>query len=251
MSGSACSNLFNTAIFCLHDRPLHRSSRASASTGFIAVGGSPGATAGAYITKHFVGQIGPANLLAILWPSCCASSQVPGSILSRLALPDRHEPEEAKEAPIGGSGLVRSHLYRAVAVSPRSGGPRCCSTRSLRPGPHFQQSDLAREAFAKEGPIVLSSSPTSEIWVNSITVLIQIFLTGRLLKWFGVGITLVAMPFPEHGSALRRWGLRQAWRYWRSSKSRGGPLPMRCCDLSREILFTVLRREDKYKVKSA
>src|SRR5438132_7723883 len=29
----------------------------------------------------------------------------------------------------------------------------------------------------------------------SITVVIQVFLTGRLLKWFGVGFTLVAMPF--------------------------------------------------------
>ena len=33
-----------------------------------------------------------------------------------------------------------------------------------------------------------------EIWVNSITLVIQLFLTGRLLKWFGVGFTLVAMP---------------------------------------------------------
>ena len=30
--------------------------------------------------------------------------------------------------------------------------------------------------------------------MNTITVLIQIFLTGRLMKWFGVGITLVLMP---------------------------------------------------------
>src|SRR5260370_6231501 len=36
---------------------------------------------------------------------------------------------------------------------------------------------------------------TLDMWVNSVTVVIQIFLTGRLLKWFGVGFTLVAMPF--------------------------------------------------------
>jgi len=33
--------------------------------------------------------------------------------------------------------------------------------------------------------------------VNTITVLIQVFLTGRLMKWFGVGITLVLMPLFE------------------------------------------------------
>ena len=30
--------------------------------------------------------------------------------------------------------------------------------------------------------------------MNSLTVLVQIFLTGRLLKWFGVGLTLALPP---------------------------------------------------------
>ena len=59
---------------------------------------------------------------------------------------------------------------------------------------YFQQSDLA-------GGVLKTSTERTEffgnleIWVNSITVLIQIFLTGRLLKWFGVAFTLVALPF--------------------------------------------------------
>ena len=59
---------------------------------------------------------------------------------------------------------------------------------------YFQQSELAG------GVLKTSTARTEffgslEIWVNSITVLIQIFLTGRLLKWFGVGFTLIALPF--------------------------------------------------------
>jgi AAA family ATP:ADP antiporter len=85
--------------------------------------------------------------------------------------------------------------------------------------------------------------------VNSITIVVQIFLTGRLLQWFGVGFTLVAMPlislvgFVAMGIApsLMLLGIFQVAR-------RAGAYAL--LRPSREILFTVLRREDKYKVKS-
>src|SRR5881394_2040021 len=58
-------NLFNTAIFWAFITDLFTVEQGKRLYGFIAVGGSLGAIAGAYITKHFIGQIGPANLLGI------------------------------------------------------------------------------------------------------------------------------------------------------------------------------------------
>jgi AAA family ATP:ADP antiporter len=88
-----------------------------------------------------------------------------------------------------------------------------------------------------------------EIWVNSITLVIQIFLTGRLLKWFGVGFTLVALPavsligFVAMG-IVPSLGLLAAFQVMRRAAAYALMRP------SREVLFTVLDREDKYKVKS-
>lgn len=88
-----------------------------------------------------------------------------------------------------------------------------------------------------------------EIWVNSLTVLIQIFLTGRLLKWFGVGFTLFALPFislvgfAAMGIAASL-GMLAVFQVVRRAGAYALMRP------SREILFTVLKREDKYKVKS-
>jgi AAA family ATP:ADP antiporter len=88
-----------------------------------------------------------------------------------------------------------------------------------------------------------------DIWVNSITVVIQIFLTGRLLKWFGVGFTLVALPlismigFGAMGVATSL-AVLAVFQVARRVAAYALMRP------SREILFTVLRREDKYKVKS-
>src|SRR4029077_5070925 len=58
-------NLFNTAIFWAFMTDLFTVEQGKRLYGFIAVGGSLGGILGPYITKHYVQQIGPANLLAI------------------------------------------------------------------------------------------------------------------------------------------------------------------------------------------
>src|SRR3989440_2929025 len=58
-------NLFNTAIFWAFMTDLFTVEQGKRLYGFIAVGGSLGAILGAYITKHYVRDTGPANLLVI------------------------------------------------------------------------------------------------------------------------------------------------------------------------------------------
>src|SRR5229473_1984884 len=58
-------NLFNTAIFWAFMTDLFTVEQGKRLYGFIAVGGTLGAILGAYITKHFVKDIGPANLLIV------------------------------------------------------------------------------------------------------------------------------------------------------------------------------------------
>jgi AAA family ATP:ADP antiporter len=113
---------------------------------------------------------------------------------------------------------------------------------------YFQQSDHTRFALADSATRTIFLAHL-DIWVNSITVLIQIFLTGRLLKWFGVGFTLVAMPFVSMiGFAAMGFAasltLLAVFQVARRVAAYALMRP------SREILFTVLKREDKYKVKS-
>ena len=238
-------NLFNTAIFWAFMTDLFTVEQGKRLYGFIAVGGSLGAIAGAYITKHYVGQIGPANLLAI----SAVMFAVAGSLVRFFpsGFADRHEPDEAQEAPIGGSvwsGLT--HIARSPYLLGLAGSMLLYTITST--WAYFQQSDLAREAL-KSGAERTIFLANLEIWVNSITVVIQIFLTGRLLKGFGVGITLVAMPFLSMvGFAAMgiapSLALLAVFQVTRRAAAYALLRP------SREILFTVLRREDKYKVKS-
>src|SRR5207253_2552159 len=58
-------NLFNTAVFWAFMTDLFTVEQGKRLYGFIAVGGTLGAILGAYITKHYVRDIGSANLLIV------------------------------------------------------------------------------------------------------------------------------------------------------------------------------------------
>src|SRR4029077_4908453 len=94
-------NLFNTAVFWAFMTDLLTVEQGKRLYGFIAVGGTLGAILGAYITKHFARDSGPANLLVV-----AAGMFVIAGFLVRFF--PRGFAEEAKtavtaEAPIGGS----------------------------------------------------------------------------------------------------------------------------------------------------
>lgn len=238
-------NLFNTAVFWAFMTDIFTVEQGKRLYGFIAVGGTLGAILGAYITKHYVGEIGPANLLII----AAAMFAIAGSLVHFF--PREHAVGDkvaaTPEEPIGGSvwsGIT--HICRSPYLMGLAATILLYTTTST--WAYFQQSDLARAALktSNERTEFLASL---EIWVNSITVLIQIFLTGRLLKWFGVAFTLIALPFLSMvGFAAMGVAASLAMlAVFQVARRAAAYALMRP---SREILFTVLKREDKYKVKS-
>lgn len=239
-------NLFNTAIFWAFMTDLFTVEQGKRLYGFIAVGGSLGGVLGPFITARYIQNIGPANLLAI--------SAVIFAIAAALVrffpnnFTDQNKPvKTGGEEPIGGSiwsGLT--HIFHSPYLLGLAGSMLLYTTTST--WAYFQQSDLTRAALADSATRTIFLAHL-DIWVNSITVLIQVFLTGRLLKWFGVGFTLFALPaisligFSAMGLATSL-ALLAVFQVARRVAAYALMRP------SREILFTVLKREDKYKVKS-
>ena len=235
-------NLFNTAVFWAFMTDLFTVDQGKRLYGFIAVGGTLGAILGAYITKHYVREIGAANLLVI----AAAMFAIAGFLVRFFphGAAERKEPVTMLEKPIGGSvwsGIT--HICRSMGLAASIILYTTTSTWA-----YFQQSELA-------GAVLKTSADRTvffgnlEIWVNSITVLIQIFLTGRLLKWFGVAFTLVSLPIVSlvGFAAMGLAGSLAMLAMFQVARRAAAYALMRP---SREILFTVLRREDKYKVKS-
>jgi len=238
-------NLFNTAIFWAFMTDLFTVEQGKRLYGFIAVGGSLGAIVGAYITKNLVRDIGPANLVAISATMfaivCFLVRFFPRSYTGHT------ETAPAREEKIGGtvwSGIT--HIARSPYLFGLAAAIMLYTTTST--WAYFQQSDLAREALKTPADRTVFLS-NLEIWVNTITVVIQIFLTGRLLKWFGIAFTLTALPVLSllgFGAMAIAPSLAML-AFFQVTRRAGAYALMRP---SRELLFTVLKREDKYKVKS-
>ena len=238
-------NLFNTAVFWAFMTDLFTVEQGKRLYGFIAVGGTLGAIFGAYITKHYVREIGPANLLIV----AAAMFAIAGFLVRFFPAgfnPD-DKPSAKPEEPIGGSvwsGIT--HICRSPYLMGLAATIVLYTTTST--WAYFQQSELA-SAVLKTSADRTEFFGNLEIWVNSITVLIQIFFTGRLLKWFGVAFTLVALPFLSMVgfAAMGIVPTLAMLAIFQVARRAAAYALMRP---SREILFTVLKREDKYKVKS-
>jgi len=113
---------------------------------------------------------------------------------------------------------------------------------------YFQQAEIARQSFADRGARTAFFARV-DLWVNILTLGAQLFLTGRVLRLIGVGLTLALLPAlsilgfgtlamtPTIAVLVIYQVLRRAGNFAFARPTR-------------EVLFTVLPREDKYKAKS-
>ena len=155
--------------------------------------------------------------------------------------------EKGAEQPIGG-GIITGVPH--VARSPYLLG--ICAFMVLyaitSTFVYFQQADITRQHFHDRAARTAFFAQL-DLAVNTLTIFGQLLITGRLLKWFGVGVTLAFLPllslFGFLGMGLMPvLGLLAVFQVMRRAGNFAITRP------AREVLFTVLRREDKYKAKS-
>jgi len=113
---------------------------------------------------------------------------------------------------------------------------------------YFQQADITKAHFHDRGARTAFFAQL-DLAVNTLTIFGQLLITGRLLKWFGVGATLAFLPllsfFGFIGMGLMPTiALLAVLQVMRRAGNFAITRP------AREVLFTVISREDKYKAKS-
>ena len=113
---------------------------------------------------------------------------------------------------------------------------------------YFAQSDLVYEAMTDRGER-RAFLARIDLVVNTLTILLEVYLTARIIKWFGVAVTLAIVPVAVAGGFLALgiwptlWTLVVVQVVYRAGRY-GLAKP------AREVLFTVLPREEKYKSKA-
>jgi AAA family ATP:ADP antiporter len=113
---------------------------------------------------------------------------------------------------------------------------------------YFQQAAVVSHSFESRAAQTAFFASV-DLGVNVLTLAVQLFLTGRIIKRFGVASTLAMLPIfsilgfgavaaaPTLASVVGFQLLRRAGNFAIARPTR-------------EVLFTVLPREDRYKAKS-
>jgi len=242
-------NLFATAVFWGFMTDIFTNEQGKRLFGFIAVGGSLGGMLGPLITASLVHRVSTGVLLLI----CAGMLEVAAqSIRFFPAEFRRHDSRSAGDAaaaekPIGGNfwdGVTH------ICKSPYLLGLflfillyTLTSTWT-----YFQQSELTKVGIVDKAARTAFFAKL-DLSVNTLTLLLQIFLTGRLMKFLGVTVTLLFMPVLSlfGFAAMGLVPVLTVLAVFQVARRASTFAFMRP---AREVLFTVLRREDKYKAKS-
>ena len=113
---------------------------------------------------------------------------------------------------------------------------------------YFAQSDLVYAAMTDRGERTAFLARI-DLVVNVLTIFFEVYLTARIIRWFGVGVTLALIPiavavgFVALGVYPTLWTLVIVQVIYRAGRY-GLTKP------AREVLFTVVSREEKYKSKA-
>jgi AAA family ATP:ADP antiporter len=253
------SNLFVVTVFWAFMTDLFSNEQGKRLFGFISIGGAIGGIAGPIITASLIRRIGAPNLLLIsgamfeLAAECVRffpadfRTVVEAASFPATTTSSRTAQKRSEEAPIGGSlwsGIT--HICRSPYLFGLFAFILLYSTTST--WAYFQQSDLAGHGILDRTARTAFFAKL-DLFVNTLELLGLLFLTGRLMKWLGVTPTLMLMP------ALSLVGfvvigfnpllsVLAVFQVLRRATTFAFMRP------AREVLFTVLRREDKYKAKS-
>jgi AAA family ATP:ADP antiporter len=247
-------NLFVVSVFWSLMADLYRPAQSQRLFGLVAVGGTLGAILGSSITAGLVHLLGPVNLLLVsallLEIAARAARALDGQEekLARTAGQDEPVVARSSEGVIGG-GVFDGIGH--VARSPYLLGVAALmllftiSSTFL----YFQQADIVARAFKAHPQARTSLFANIDLAVNVLTLVAQVFLTGRFFRWLGLGIGLAFLPlltligFAILGSAPAL-AVLVVFQVLRRAGNFAIQRP------AREVLYTVLPRTEKYKAKN-
>lgn len=241
-------NLFVVSVFWSLMADVFTNEQARRLFGIIAAGGSAGAVAGPALTVTLARVIGPTALVGLsILLLLIAIGCVHVLIRWRHRNPRVDEAVEQAETALSGGVLdgalrvLHSRYLLGICLF-------IVLYTTLSTFLYFQQAHIVQTAFAGAGRQTAVFAGM-DLAVNVITLAGQIFLVSRLIRRMGVPVALAAVPllltagfaalaaFPVLTVLIVVQVLRRSGEYAVTKPSR-------------EILFTVIPREDKYKSKN-
>ncbi len=240
--------LFVVAVFWSLMADVFSREQAGRLFGFVAAGLSLGGLFGPFLGKQLAQPLGTINLLLV---SAALLAAALGLMLLVLRWHRRHGENTAagadRDERLGGHVLaafgqvLRSPYLALVAVF-----VLCLTWASTFL--YLEQQAMVAEVFANRDERTAFFS-TIDFWVQAGSLVMQLFVFGRLYRWFGFRALIVAVPL------LMTLGYAALAAVPTFAVLVGVMMVRRIGEYSiarpaRDTLYTVVSREEKYKAKS-
>jgi AAA family ATP:ADP antiporter len=240
-------NLFVVSVFWQMNVDLFSPEQGKRLFGMIAAGATIGAIVGASVTASLAQYVSPIFLMlgsAILLEVAVFSV----GRLSRLSPTLHRRPMGSETETVIGGGMFGGivHAFRSRYLV--NVGVFLLLYSLTSTFLYMEQAGIVSHSFSGRGAQIAFFA-TIDLLVNVLTLGIQLFLTGRILLTFGVALSLGMLPaltiigfgalalLPTIAAVAVFQVLRRAGDYAIARPTR-------------ELLFTVVPREDRFKAKS-
>nr|WP_301286388.1 MFS transporter [Neisseria perflava] len=241
-------NLFVVSVFWSFAVDIFSEAQSKRLFGLLAAGATLGGIAGSALTSALVEHIGQIWLMAV----SVALLELAVQSAKRLEqYGDAQEDKQTRQAqakPVGG-GLLSGMKH--TFSSPYLCGIALFILGYAMTGTilYFHQAALAEQYFTdRVGRTAFFAE--IDLWVNALTLLFQLFLTGKLMGKLGITLLLCILPlvsmagFGALALAPASLGLFVAVQVIRRVVNFAFARP------AREVLYTAVSREDRYKTKN-
>lgn len=239
-------NLFVISLFWSVMNDVFDRVQALRLFGVIAAGGSLGAIAGPALTTALVGSLGPVNLLPVSATLLLAATVCAIAVMS---LPVSAGARTRPAGADGESGRIwagATHVARSPYLLGICGFILLYTTLSTFL--YFEQARIVEDAF-DSGAQRTRVFAAMDLATNVLTLGLQFFATARLVAWLGLPAALAMIPLAV-AAGFGALGLAPTlavlvvFQVVRRAGNYGLTRP------AREMLFSVVSREDKYKAKN-
>lgn len=269
-------NLFVVSVFWSFMTDIFRPGQGKRLFGVVAVGGTVGSVLGSTITTTLAEPLGSVNLLlvsALILECAAQAARALDRREAQLRTADAGTGDDVRGRAVAARGGASSVGASSVGASGGNsetviGGGVLDGVRHVLRSPYllaiavlmlfytitstflyFQQVEIVATVFGEDREARTRTFAAIDLAVNVLTLVTQLFLTGRVVRWVGVGATLAFLPvvtligFAVLGATPVLWAL-VAFQVLRRAGNFAIQRP------AREALYTVLPRTDKYKAKN-
>ncbi len=242
---AAVFNLFVVSVFWSLLNDLLGVEVARRLYGPIAAGGTAGTLIGPLLTKAFVSTIGIAGVLvlsALLLEIAVIAARRVRVLGESLAVVPADEPAHA--GALSGAKRVAQSPYLLAVV----GYVLCTATAATFL--YMEQATIVNAAFGKDRVAKTEFFAELDLVIGAGTFVVQTLFASRLLAWLGPGIVLCILPIAQ-GIGITTVALTPTLTVFAVAQVSARIAAHGLTRPARELLFTVVDREDKYHAKNA